>query len=101
MGGLQAATAARRNSMGVTGMGMAASPLRGFGMGPQQAQVLGSRSSTTPSPPSGSQQHHSGSDSAQILEVLDVIRQEVNDGIARLELRLERVERRVNPSMLG
>lgn len=117
----------RRQSF--TGMGMAASPMMGWGgtgglamplttaltrgeeaggrspgsVARQRSPQVGQTQTLSPMMQAAARggQGPSGGEAAQILEALDLMRQEVNDGIHRLEARLERVERRVNPTMLG
>jgi len=43
----------------------------------------------------------SGTDVSMLVGVLEQLRQDVNEGLSRLETRLERVERRVNPGFLS
>merc|ERR1719330_1788953 len=119
------AARSRRQSLGVTGMGMAAIGGNALAMPSFQAAPIRQRTDTgetqstntyrprrqqreqrvvspgRPGMAAMSSQAQPSADTEAILDMLDVIRQEVNDGISRLETRLERVERRVNPSMLG
>lgn len=92
---LHAKTAPARNSLQRSGTKIG---------GPGAVQEKQTRRSVLSPPPSvntAASAAASAESQAEVLDMLETIRTEISEGIERLETRLERVERRVNPSMLG